>query len=160
VYRLTHAGGREHPTQAGLDQRDVPSPLPLPTDCTALITYAEEYHYDKAGNLGSLAHTMSLPAGAQTFTRPYSYHGLSNRPQKPPVQGADSFYPPNDRGCMRAMAHLDQMAWSHRDELIAATRTRRGNGPSAEAFPAISNPLFFAYDLRGRRVRKVAESGG
>jgi RHS repeat-associated protein len=160
VYRLTHATGREHPAQAGLDQRDIPTPLPLPTDCSAFVNYSEDYVYDKAGNIKSLAHTSNLPTGSQTVTRGYTYDGVSNRLQATAIGTDNSAYVHTDRGCMKQMPHLDAMLWNHHDQLIAATRTRRGNGPSVAPFPAISNPVFFAYDIRGQRVRKVAESSG
>jgi len=159
VYRLTSAKGREHPAQAGIDQRDLPQPLPLPTDCAAIVPYQETYRYTKAGNIWQLAHTSFLPAGPLTTTRTYAYDGATNRLQSTSIGPAQSTYTHNDRGDMTAMPHLDAMACNHRDQLIAATRTRRGNGPSVPPFPQLTNPVFMAYDLRGERVRKVSESG-
>ena len=159
VYRLTIATGREHPTQAGLDQRDIPTPLPLPTDCAAIVNYQETYAYTKAGNLAALTHTSFLPSGPNVVTRKYAYDAVSNRLQTTTIGGAVSTYAHSARGDMIAMPHLGAMVWNHRDELIAATRTRIGNGPNPPPSPQLSNPVFFGYDLRGQRVRKVSESG-
>lgn len=159
VYRLTVATGREHPTQAGLDQRDIPTPLPLPTDCAAIVNYQETYAYTKAGNVAALTHTSFLPSGPNVVTRNYAYDGVSNRLQTTTIGTAISTYAHSARGDMIVMPHLDAMVWNHRDELIAATRTRIGNGPSPPPSPQLSNPVFFGYDLRGQRVRKVSESG-
>jgi len=159
VYQLTAASGREHPAQAGLDQRDLPQPLPLPTDCTAIVSYKEMFQYSKSGNIAQLAHTTFLSTGPRTTTRVYGYDGTTNRLQSTSIGIDQSNYSHNSRGDMTAMAHLDAMVWNHRDELIGATRTRRGNGPSVRSLPQISNPVFFAYDLHGQRVRKVSENG-
>ncbi len=159
LYQLTIATGREHPTQAGLDQRDVPQPLPLPTDCAAIVNYQETYQYSKGGNLSQLAHTAYLSTGPITTTRGYNYDGVTNRLQSTVIGIDQSSYSHNARGDMTAMPHLDAMAWNHRDELIGATRTRVGNGPNVATLPQVSNPVFFAYDLRGQRVRKVSENG-
>jgi RHS repeat-associated protein len=158
-YRLRSAVGREHLGQAAPDQRDVPDPLALPladpNDLTKIVRFVEQFDYDPSGNLTSLSHS-----GATAWTRSYTIESASNRLVKTTVGGFDSVYQTDQRGNLRAMAHLGSMAWNHRDQLIGATRTRVGNTSDPAAATVASNPVSFAYDLRGERVVKQAWSAG
>ena len=154
LYRLRSATGREHLSQATYDQRDIPDPLAWPlahgADQNKVISYLEQYLYDPSGNLTELRHK-----GALNWTRTQTIEDQSNRLNKSTVDGFDSRYKHDDRGNMTSMAHLALMTWNHRDQLISANRTHRGNSADPEAAPKDTAGVHFAYDGRGQRARKT-----
>ncbi len=167
IYRLIEARGREHLGQARApipySFDDVPrTGLPHPNDGNAMGRYLERYAYDAAGNVRSMQHRSSDPAGSG-WTRTYAYDEpnslepgqRSNRLTSTRIgtttetysTGGDGY---DAHGNMLRMPHLGggsagpNMRWDYRDQL---QETDLGGGGRA----------CYVYDASGQRVRKVWE---
>ncbi|HEY4243183.1 MAG TPA: SpvB/TcaC N-terminal domain-containing protein [Kofleriaceae bacterium] len=150
LYQLTLATGREHPGQQPTAADTDLLRLDHPADLQALRPYREQYSYDVAGNLATMAH---IPLdGSSGWTRRYSYAADSNRllATSLPGDAAGHFSSPythDGHGNMTVMPHLAVMEWDHADRFVAANL---GGGGST----------YFVYDGGGERVRKVYVHGG
>jgi RHS repeat-associated protein len=177
LYRLIQASGREHLGQNANQQKNPPTApdafnafhtrLDHPGNGQAMGTYIERYVYDAVGNFLQMQHRGSDPTH-QGWTRAYDYLETSfieartdtalktsnrltrttlNRegttPQ-PEIYGHDA------HGNMTRMAHLPQMLWDYRDQLLATARQVVNNGGTPET-------TYYVYDASGQRIRKVTE---
>jgi RHS repeat-associated protein len=147
VYRLIEGKGREHKsvgdTQMDFNDQAIWN-LPHPNDPTAIRGYTESYTYDKVGNILSMFHD----AGANTWTRTYTYAPLTNnRLVSHNTQGGGSVTFGYDvHGSMTSMAHLSAIAWTPFDQMQSANLGGGGN-------------VYFTYGAGGDRVRKVRVTG-
>ena len=168
TYRLIEAAGREHigqtahvPAPASGNRRDhdfagLAEFTAHPNDTEALRLYTERYEYDAADNLAVVRHI----AGTGSWTRTYEYSAASalepgkqnNRLMRTTVgNGANSVetyaYTNVDghdvNGCMTAIGGMS-FGWDVNDHLGSAGL---GGGGTA----------YYAYDVSGRRVRKVID---
>jgi hypothetical protein len=95
----------------------------------------------------SVCQTRFARSAPLKATRDYTVDSASNRLLTTVVAGTTSTYVTDlARGNLVKMPHLPSLEWNHRDQLVAATRTV---GPS-------TNPVTFAYDLRGQRAIRHA----
>lgn len=150
VYRLIKATGREQPGQIGYlpgpnGYPEAPlSTIPHRNDLQALLAYAENYVYDAVGNLLSTAHQ----AGSAGWTRMQTYAAGSNRivamrmPGDPANGPYSGLFQHDAAGNVSQMPNLASMTWDHAGRLVSADL---GGGGT----------VWFAYDWRGQRVRKV-----
>lgn len=149
LYRLRRAEGREHRgvavhPQPEYDWNDAyRTSLPHPNDVQNLRAYTETYSYDGVGNLSQIEHQ----ADQGNWVRRYEYVPGSNRlqstslPNDPPGPLAVRItYDP--RGNISRMPHVHSMTWDVEDQLQSVDR--QGGGRA-----------YYAYDVTGRRVRKV-----
>ncbi|MFD2175321.1 SpvB/TcaC N-terminal domain-containing protein [Rhodobacter lacus] len=142
LYQLTDAWGREH-----IGQNLPPGPEDqartgrvLPEDAAAMRRYHQSFSHDAAGNLTRVVH------GATTggWTRAFDLDPASNRLLRSRVGATTDTYGHGPQGAMR-LPHLDAMEWDAFDRLRAVQRgTER---------------VFYVYDYKGERVRKVVEKG-
>jgi RHS repeat-associated protein len=158
IYRLISATGREHPGTQPIDL-DPPSgtAIPHPNDLQALQQYVETYAYDDVGNIQQIAHAAGS-SGTGGWTRNYDYFADSNRLRATSVPGSplalSLTYGYEDsasntagaHGSMTSMPHLAAIEWDYADRM---RRVDKGGG----------GQVFFTYDARGQRVRKVWEHG-
>lgn len=165
VYQLVKATGRELsglPNDAIRDQGDLPSvPAPPgPGDANAVRGYTEEYTYDLAGNLLTLAHRFPTQAGVGAgWTRRYRYAYQDNpadptnrltatsRPADPPAGPYTATYSYDGNGNMTAMPHLAALDWNGFEQLRHVDLGGGGHG-------------YFVYGANGSRVRKVVDRTG
>ncbi|EGV29592.1 RHS repeat-associated core domain protein [Thiorhodococcus drewsii AZ1] len=168
LYRLIRATGREHAAQHN-QQRDAADTdwligVPFPNSPEALQRYVEDYAYDSAGNILSMAHSGG---DALRWKRCYQYALDSNRllatgganeinptAACPTPYVADATlsqrYEYDVHGNMTRMPHLPSMQWDFQDQLQATSRTVINNGGRPQT-------TFYVYDAGGQRVRKVTE---
>lgn len=157
LYRLHTASGREHAGQAKADQHLIPAdivgiPVTAQTDLVAIKRYDETYTYDRGGNITQMDHI-----GGATWTRDYTYAASSNRLATTSI--GPITYSHDSRGNLAALPHLHAMVWNHADQLVGATRTSTADDATTLPLPAATNPVYFAYDPRGQRVRKTSRNG-
>ncbi|WP_437962143.1 SpvB/TcaC N-terminal domain-containing protein [Sorangium sp. So ce119] len=148
IYQLVAAEGREHPGQQPGPAEPSALRLDHPNDLSALRRYRETYQYDDAGNLTRVAHAP-LGGGGSGWTRRQEYAPDSNRlVRSNPGDPLAFTYAHDDVGRLSGMAHLHALRWDHASRLVAAHK-KAGGG----------DDVFFAYDARGVRVRKVYVHG-
>ncbi|WHZ29750.1 MAG: insecticidal toxin complex protein [Nitrospira sp.] len=157
IYRLITATGREHIGQVSQPETtwddEFRVKLQHPQNGQAMRRYTERYEYDPVGNF----HRMIHQAANGNWTRRYTYNETSqleltkksNRLSSTIVGRANGdlppeLYPYDTHGNMLAMAHLPQMDWDFKDELLHVDLAGGGEA-------------FYAYDAGGQRVRKVVE---
>jgi RHS repeat-associated protein len=169
LYRLTKAAGRE---QLGLtaNVRNPPRQtdhddsfrmgLPHPSDGRAMGRYREDYAYDEAGNILSVAHHGTDPQHPG-WTRTYTYEGdLATPPHRTsnrlvrtqpagPNDGINTDYGYDANGNMTTMPHLPVMGWTFDDQLQATSQQVVTAGTP--------ETTYYAYDGTGLRLRKVTE---
>jgi RHS repeat-associated protein len=163
LYQLVRATGREHAGTGNdairdhMDLAAVPS-LPHPNDASAVRNYAEEYEYDRLGNLKVLKHRFAAAGGAGAgWTRFYRYayqddpSDRTNRLSTTSVTGDpeagpySAVYDYDGYGHMVRMPHLpDGLDW---DFMGCLRHVNLGTGGHA----------YYAYDAGGGRVRKVID---
>src|SRR5262249_49309436 len=91
-------------------------------------------------------------AAGNDWTREYAYQAASNRLLHTRVGENTYAYPHHDRhGYMTAMPHLEDLAWSFKEELASSTRQRRSDGGTPET-------TYYQYDGEGKRIRKITEN--
>jgi RHS repeat-associated protein len=167
LYRLIRATGREHLGQnagALLAPQQVTNDdsfrigLPQPGDGTAMGNYAENYAYDPAGNLLSMAHQVSSGA----WTRTYVYKepsqiaaetsdrlSATSLPGDPAGGPYSAAYKYDAHGNMIQMPHLPALAWDEQDRLRSTTRQVVTNGTPVTTF--------YVYDADGQRISKTTD---
>jgi RHS repeat-associated protein len=162
TYRLTSATGREHDTQTthasiapartvNTSNRDHPftgwqgENMGARGDLQHLRQYTQTYRYDPVGNIMEFKHRM----GNENWIRTYTYAPDSNRLDTTVVPNREAFhqYEYNQHGSMTTMAHLPELTWNHKEQLIHADLDGGGHA-------------FYTYDSSGQRVRKVVERNG
>lgn len=153
LYRLVHAEGREHAGQNAASQRDhgdIPRlSLPHANDANALRRYSESYEYDGVGNLERLIHGFN----GGSWTRHYQYAPHNNQllatslPGDDPLGPFSGVYQHDAHGNMTRLPHLPAIQWDFKDQ---KHEVDLGGG----------GEVFFVYDGRGQRVRKVHEHNG
>ena len=152
AYQLVKATGRElsgMPNDAARDDGDLPSvpAAPAPTDTNAVRSYTEEYSYDLAGNLLTMAHRFRTQAGVGAgWTRTYDY-GYQTDPADATNRMLGTGYGYDPNGNMNAMPHLSTMDWSEFEQLSHANLGGGGD-------------VYYAYGSGGARVRKVIDRPG
>jgi RHS repeat-associated protein len=152
IYRLIEASGREHLGQTGPRPPDhaytARDPLPHPADGNAMGRYVERYSYDEIGNLARVEHRGTDPV-SPGWNRTYAY-GTGSHLAGTATRGTPLQYRHDAHGNLTRMPHLanhpdpdsPNLHWDHADR---PTRADLGGGGT----------VFFAYDARGQRVRKV-----
>ncbi len=156
LYRLIRSEGREHRGQAGTLETtwrgEGRAPVADPRDETAMRTYAEEYHYDPAGNFIKLVHA----AQGGDWTRHYTYEETSllestkrnNRLSTTQIgAGPLERYAHDQHGNMLTMPHLSEIVWDFANRLREADLGGGGR-------------LYCVYGANGQRVRKIVERPG
>jgi RHS repeat-associated protein len=143
VYRLVRADGREAASPVG----ELWSAGPRGDDPTATQAYAEQYRYDKAGNLLQLAHSAAIG-----FTRDFEVADDSNRLVSMAVGGLPYRYSYDPAGNLVSETETRRFFWNHAGRMSAfATRTA-GAEPSVHAQ--------YLYDAAGERVVKLVRRQG
>ena len=168
LYRLIRATGREHLGQnagALLAPQQVTNDdsfrigLPQPGDGTAMGNYAENYAYDLAGNLLSMAHQVSSGA----WTRTYAYKepsqivaaetsdrlSATSLPGDPAGGPYSAAYKYDAHGNMIQMPHLPALAWDEQDRLRSTTRQVVNDGTPVTTY--------YVYDADGQRISKTTD---
>lgn len=152
LYRLIEATGRENDTVRDADSTDGGSDSPhlhalAPRDPLAMRSYTQRYEYDATGNLLWMRHQTA----GNSWSREYAYEATSNRLIHTRVGASTYAYSHHPRhGFMTSLPHLEDLAWSFREELAHCARQRRCDGGTAET-------TYYQYDGDGRRIRKVTE---
>src|SRR5699024_2395826 len=143
---------------------------PHPGDGQALARYCERYDYDECGNLTRIQHLDSCP-GAVSWTRTFEYAEPSRLPDPSDPQAVgnrltsttvgaqvETFSVAGDgydaAGNLLRMAHLQELAWNHRDQLTMTRRQAVGPGDT-DGVARQGERTFNVYDAGGRRVRQV-----
>jgi len=155
LYRLMAANGREQNTHApdfdnGDNWNDVYAMLGHNSgDPMTMRTYTQRYQYDSVGNILQMRHE----AGSNgSWTRGYAYESKNNRLQRTTIGSNTYLYPHHaQHGFLTEMPHLQQMAWTFKEELQATAKQRRTDGGMPET-------TYYVYDGTGQRVRKVTDS--
>lgn len=148
LYRLIQGRGREHIGQnrAPDADDDFRKGHILPGDSTQMQNYLQKFEYDEVGNLLRMIHDAGSGSMTQKWTRDYIYAPDSNRLLKTRVGTAeDNYIYPDAHGNMQ-FPHMDEMDWDGLDRL---QHVRRG-----------TMNVWYVYDARGQRVRKVIEKQG
>lgn len=154
IYRLIGAHGREHIGQLAQPQTSWNDQFrmnqPLPGDPHPMRKYHEAYQYDAVDNILEVVHQ----AVNGSWTRTYAYDQPSpsptnNRLTSTSVGSLNEPYSYDVHGNTVSMPHLSLMEWNFRDEL-QATQQRVASSPV--------ETTYYAYDVRGQRVRKVTAS--
>ena len=159
LYRLLEGTGREHVAFGACHYRegDKQQTEYIPTDARgqpvsnaqALANYTERYVYDDGGNLTEIRH---LRNGTTRWFRTQTYGGASNRIMRSEAgcegEGVDLSHDAN--GNVLNLAHLPQIDWSERNQLIGA-----------QLNVAALNPDYahYQYDSTGQRIRKLLKRG-
>jgi RHS repeat-associated protein len=177
LYRLIHAGSREHLGQAG-------APIPhscndagrigilsanppgrfAPNDRSAMARYTERYVYDAVGNFLQMQHARD-DAAVPGWTRRYAYTQASliepgeqsNRLSSTTVGNAvPELYSHDVHGNMLGMPQLPAMQWDYKDHLLM-TQRQKVNDEDAAGAERHGERTWYVYDASGQRVRKVTE---
>ncbi|RKK83345.1 hypothetical protein BFJ68_g15697 [Fusarium oxysporum] len=164
LYRLVKATGREHLGQStgGGSGPSAPGPfsgsaVSSPTDGNAMAQYTEVYEYDEAGNLTTVAHSLS-DATRPGWKRLYSYNEPSflqsgqvgNRLSRTSIGSVSESYTYDDVGNMTSMPHLRSIVWDYNNRMRATFKQVVNSGTP--------ETTYYLYDSSGSRVRKVTES--
>ena len=178
-YRLIEATGREHLGQAGgtpitHSYNDVPriGVLLATSDGFAMGRYLERYTYDRAGNIGEMAHRGTNPVNPG-WTRTYLYDELSqlealrrsNRLTSTSIgvtttetySTAGNGY--DAHGNMLRLPQLQEIQWDFKDQM-RMSRRQAVNGTDADGVARQGERTWYVYDASGQRVRKVTELAG
>lgn len=151
LYRLTAAEGREHGGQAVPDQT-APiikgAPLPNPNDVQNMRRYTQRYDYDPVGNFLSIVHQAFQGPTPVGWTRTYDTDTVSNRLRSTTVAALTAKNKHDEAGNIVSMESpfLPTIDWNHHNQMIHAVRGGGGD-------------VYFTYDGRGERVRKVVSDG-
>ncbi|ODS24947.1 hypothetical protein AB835_01420 [Candidatus Endobugula sertula] len=139
LYQLMTATGREN--DATLSQSSsLPPLLPL-GDASQYVNYTRQYHYDRAGNLGSIHHV-----GASTYTLGMVVSDKSNRvvqqvSDHPISEGqVDSYF--DAHGNLKQLEHSKVLVWGLHDQLKRVDLTDH-------------QYEVYQYSVQGHRIRKV-----
>jgi len=145
LYRLLSATGREH----AIPPPDVPwLDAVRSQDPTLTRAYAEQYHYDAAGNLARLRHQ----AGDGSFTRDFALAPGSNRLASMTVGATPYAYAYDPNGNLLREGTGRHFEWDHADRLRVFRTQPAGAEPSVYAT--------FLYDADGQRVVKLVRRQG
>lgn len=144
IYRLIEGAGREHTGQVSFGSQDNWDDgwcnLSLqPNSPLQLRNYTEKYFYDMVGNLTRMQH---IAGATGSWTRTYQYNAASNQLVKTTTGGTSYAYTYNPHGSLVSMPQLPQVDWNLQEEMQHA-----GLGGGGD--------VYFVYDNRGQRVRKV-----
>ncbi|HST64337.1 MAG TPA: SpvB/TcaC N-terminal domain-containing protein [Mycobacteriales bacterium] len=156
LYRLVSSTGREHLGQTAPDRADTGRvALPHPNDGAALVRYREDFGYDAAGNLLTVAHRRTDPAHPG-WTRRYRYEEPSLiEPDRPGNrltgttagdQDTPARFSYDENGNITALPELPVLRWDPYDRLVA---TSTGADETA-----------YGYDATGARTRKTTTHAG
>ena len=143
VYRLVRADGREAASPVG----ELWSAGPRGDDPTATQTYAEQYRYDKVGNLLQLLHSAAIG-----FTRDFEVEADSNRLLSMTAAGLPYRYSYDPGGNLVSETESRQFSWNHADRMSAFQTRTAGAEPSVHAQ--------YLYDAAGERVLKLVRRQG
>ena len=159
LYRLIEATGREHVSFGACHYRqsDDQQTEYIPTDAKgqpvsnarALANYTQRYVYDDSGNIKEI---RNLRNGTTRWVRTQTYNSASNQIKRSEAgcqgEGADLAH--DLSGNLLNLAHLPQLEWNDRNQLIAAQLNSAAANPDRARYQ---------YDGAGRRVRKTITRG-
>ncbi len=147
LYRLLSATGREHAT---------PPPAPpwddtvKSQDPTLTRGYAEQYQYDRVGNIVQMRHTAQNGGGS--FTRDFALVPGNNRLATVTIGATPYGYAYDANGNLESEGTSRHFEWDHADRM-RVYRTQTGNAePSVHAH--------YLYDAGGQRVKKLVRKQG
>lgn len=157
LYRLAEATGRENDAALNFNNSDNWNDASFINqlntgDPMAIRNYMQSFRYDEVGNIQQMKHA----APGNNWVRNYAYEKNNNRLINTSVgQGANNFtllythHPAH--GFITSMPHLEEMAWSFKEELSRSVRQKRNDGGTPET-------TYYQYDGQGQRIRKITEN--
>jgi YD repeat-containing protein len=165
LYRLTRADGRQHPAAIAIDHKN-PTAYKLShylsidsvsiNDSTELEPYSEKYHYDFAGNLEKIIHSVPLSSSSHGWTRTQTFADFSDRIQSSKVSNriehpADLFSY-DSAGNMTKLENIREINWNYRNNISSVVLV----GPTGDSSEKPTE--YYVHDFNGLRVKKVMES--
>jgi RHS repeat-associated protein len=159
LYRLVEGTGREHVSFGPCHYQKVDKQQTeyIATDSNgqpvsnaqALANYTQCCTYDDGGNLTEI---RNLRNGTTRWVRTQTYETASNRIKRSeagcPAEGVDLTHDTN--GNLLNLAHLPQIDWNDRNQLVAAQLNIAAANPDRARYQ---------YDAVGQRVRKTITRG-
>jgi RHS repeat-associated protein len=159
LYRLIEGTGREHVSFGAChyQEPDKQHTEFIPTDASgqpvsnaqALANYTQRYIYDDGGNIKEI---RNLRNGRTRWARTQTYDPATNRIKRSEAacqgEGIDLAHDAN--GNLINLAHLPQLDWNDRNQLVAAQLNAAAVNPDR---------AWYQYDAAGQRVRKTITRG-